>query len=371
MKCSRCLNEDPRYFYYFHGRYYCRKCIGYGQSKTLSNDIHVAKHVDYYLNYELTDLQKNISEMLVKRYQQHQDTVLKAVCGAGKTEMIYEVIRYALNLGQRVCFTTPRKELVIEIANRIKKQFFHIEPVVVYGGHSQKYEGQFVVCTTHQLYRYRYYFDLLILDEYDAFPYYHNEVLENMLKTSIRGHYIFMSATLEKGDINILSRYHRNPIPVPRCITIMSVIGLFLMLRQIKKYEHENKPVLVFVPTIAQTRQISRYLKIVSVAHGIASSKCDHIHDLIDQLKTHQLSAIVTTTILERGITIADIQVIVFHGEHKVFSKETLIQIAGRAGRIQPYVDGEVTIYTCRKTQAIKRCIKQLTQDNVLSAMNH
>ncbi len=370
MKCDRCLNEDPQYFYYYHGHYYCRKCIEYGKSRILSKEFDPGPQVDYYLNYELTPMQKAISKTLVERYQNHQDTVLKAVCGAGKTEMIYEVIKYALNKGQRVCFTTPRKELVIEIATRIKRQFKHIEPTVVYGGHSQTDEGQFIVCTTHQLYRYRHYFDLLILDEYDAFPYYHNEVLENILKTSIRGHYIFMSATLKEGDINILSRYHQNPIPVPRCIVALHAINIFLMLRQVKKYEHDNKPVLIFVPTIAQTKKVSRFLKIIAVNHGVASSKCDHIHGLIDRLKKHQLSAIVTTTILERGITIANIQVIVFHGEHQVFSKETLIQIAGRAGRIQPYVDGQITIYTCRKTKAIRQCIKQLTQDNVLSAMN-
>lgn len=369
MKCDRCLNEDENYFYNLHGHYYCRKCIGYGKSKILSDEYN-RQQVDYHLDYELTSLQKKVSAMLVERYQQHHNTILKAVCGAGKTEMIYEVIKYALNMGQRVCFTTPRKELVIEIAARIKQQFYHIEPTVVYGGHSDLDEGQFIICTTHQLYRYRHYFDLLILDEYDAFPYYHNEVLENILKTSIRGHYIFMSATLVKGDINILLRYHQNPIPVPQCIVASHVMIILLMLRLVKKYVYENKPVLIFVPTIVQTKLVSNYLKIISVKHGVASSQCNHIHSLIDQLKMHHISAIVTTTVLERGITIADIQVIVFHGEHQVFSKETLIQIAGRVGRIQPYVDGKITIYACRKTKAIKQCIKQLTQDNVLSAMN-
>ena len=106
--------------------------------------------------------------------------------GAGKTEMIYGVIEYALNLGHHVCLTMPRKELVIELAKRIQKQFFNIQPILVYGGHTECLEGQFIICTTHQLYRYPRMFDLLILDEYDAFPYRDNEVLENILMNSIK-----------------------------------------------------------------------------------------------------------------------------------------------------------------------------------------
>lgn len=368
MKCLRCLNEDPRYFYYHHGRCYCRKCIGFGKSQVISKTQIISLQVDYHLKYELTPLQKKISMELVKRYQKHRNTVLKAVCGAGKTEMMYEVIRYALNSGHIVCFTTPRKELVIELSDRFKRQFLNIDPVVVYGGHCQKTEGQFIICTTHQLYRYRNFFDLLILDEYDAFPYYHNEVLENMLKTSIKGCYIFMSATIEKGDIDILSRYHQYPVPVPRCFVGSACVNILRMLFKVRKYHQENKPVLIFVPTIMLTKRISRHLHLFCVPHAIATSQTSHIHEWIDQLKNHQIAAIVCTTVLERGITIPDIQIMVIYGEHCVFSKETLIQIAGRAGRIQPYVDGEVTFFAARKTKAIKACIKQLKHDNALSA---
>lgn len=370
MKCLRCLNEDPRYFYYFQGHYYCRKCISYGKSIEIPQVKTSYQNVNYRLKYQLTLFQEQTSKQLVKRYQNHQNTILKAVCGAGKTEMVYEVIKYALNLGHHVCFTTPRKELVIELSQRLKSQFLNIEPVIVYGGHSEQIDGPFVICTTHQLYRYRNYFDLLILDEYDAFPYYQNEVLENMLKTSIRGNYIFMSATVDKGDLNILSRYHHHAIPVPKCIVGVNLINTVLMLLKVKQYQREKKPVLIFVPTIEKTRQISKYLRLFSIKNAIATSHTQNIHLLIDRLKNHQLDAIVCTTVLERGITIANVQVIIVYGEHIVYTTETLIQIAGRVGRIQPYVDGEIMIFSCRKTKAINQCIKQLEQDNVLSVTN-
>ena len=50
----------------------------------------IIKTVDYQLDYELTPLQNNISRQLLQRYQQHLNTSLKAVCGAGKTEITYE-----------------------------------------------------------------------------------------------------------------------------------------------------------------------------------------------------------------------------------------------------------------------------------------
>ena len=367
MKCQRCLNEDPRYFYQYQGRCYCRKCISYGRSQE-SKPVHVFKNVDYHLQYQLTLLQQNTSKELVKRYQNHQDTILKAGCGAGKTEMIYEVVKYALNQGHRVCLTTPRKELIIELAKRVKNQFINIDPMIVYGGHSERTQGQFVICTTHQLYRYRHYFDLLILDEYDAFPYHHNEVLENMLKTSIKGNYIFMSATLKQGDINILSRYHQQLIPIPKCYVSSHLMITWMMLLKAKRYQKHHLPLLIFVPTIKQTQQIARFLRMLKIRYAIATSRSQHIQQKMKALALHQLDAIVTTTVLERGMTIADVQVIVYHGEHRVFQKETLIQIAGRVGRVQPYCDGEITIYAIRKTKEISQCIEQLQQDNALSA---
>ena len=213
MICPRCKNQDSQYFYTFKNITYCRKCVKIGSTCfSPSRSPSIIKTVDYQLDYELTPLQNNISRQLLQRYQQHLNTSLKAVCGAGKTEITYEVIKYALNQGQRVCFTTPRKELVIELAKRLQSQFKNISITTVYGGHSELVDGQFIICTTHQLYRYPQYFDLLILDELDAFPYVNNEVLIGLLQNSIKGNYIYMSATLTNQStrfINDIKRYLR------------------------------------------------------------------------------------------------------------------------------------------------------------------
>src|SRR5699024_10868656 len=53
----------------------------------------------------------------------------------------------------------------------------------------------------------------------------------------------------------------------------------------------------------------------------------------IKKFRKKHLHVLITTTILERGVTFPSIDVIVLHAGHKVFDEAALIQIAGRAGR--------------------------------------
>ena len=348
MICPQCKNQDPKYFHTFNNITYCRKCIKYGQPGKIAPVTNKKSNlsVDYKLNYQLTPLQQELSDNLLNRYQHHLNTTLKAVCGAGKTEITYAVIKYALNLGHNVCFTTPRKELVIELAKRLETQFLNISITVVYGGHTEKIDGQFIICTTHQLYRYPNYFDLLILDELDAFPYLNNEVLENILKNSIKGNYIYMSATLsDKPDLLMSKRYHSYPLDIPKCYLTSSFMMYLLSYKLVSTYIQEKKPVLIFVPTIRLTTIAYRYFKILGI-------------------KSNKLDALITTTILERGITVENVQVIILYGNNSIYSCSTLIQICGRVGRNKNYPTGTISIFTPYKTKAIKQCIETIKKDN-------
>ena len=87
-------------------------------------------------------------------------------------------------------YDAPR-ELVIELAERMKNAFKNATVVTVYGGHKNVLDGDIIVLTTHQLYRYNCFFDLLILDEADAFPFKDNEVLRNIFKNPPFSHEVF------------------------------------------------------------------------------------------------------------------------------------------------------------------------------------
>lgn len=367
MICPRCKNQDAKYFYTFNNTSYCRKCIhvGFTNSTPIKEVNKENLNANYKLNYQLTPLQKELSEKLLWRYRHNQNTILKAICGAGKTEITYALIKHALNNGHNVCFTTPRKELVIELAKRFSSQFTDCKITCVYGGNTQKTDGQFIICTTHQLYRYPNFFDLLILDEYDAFPYANNDILKAFVENSIRGNYVYMSATLlMKPDLQMTKRYHGHLLDIPKCHISSILVMYILTIIKVHKFKQAHKPVLIFVPTIKLTSVAYRYFHLAKLRVKTVSSKTPNIHDLIEQLQLGKLDALITTTILERGITIDNVQVIILYGNNQIYDSATLIQICGRVGRKINHPTGSINIYTPYKTKAIKECIATIEKDN-------
>ena len=69
---------------------------------------------------------------------------------------------------------------------------------------------------------------------------------------------------------------------------------------------------------------------------------------------------LITTTVLERGVTFADIDCVVLHADHQVFSKETLIQISGRVGRQLEYAQGNVILYSEYVSSKMKRAKQEI-----------
>ena len=194
LKCEKCGCDDERYFGIRNGKEYCRRCISFIGEMAKINVVK-KREIKENLKYPLSPAQEEISSLVRDNYASDKNTLIYAVCGAGKTELVYKTIAYALTNGKQVGLAIPRKDVVIELAPRIKEAFPEVKVVSVYGGHHKDLEGDIVICTTHQLFRYVSYFDLLIIDETDAFPYSNNESLMNMFDKSIRGNYIMMSAT--------------------------------------------------------------------------------------------------------------------------------------------------------------------------------
>lgn len=369
MICPRCKNNDKAYFQELNGRYYCRKCIQFGRvfidEETIVEGVESSCNGYFKLDYTLSEQQAMISKQLVERYKNNLDSTVKAVCGAGKTEIVFEVIQVALQNSQRVCFTTPRTELTKELYNRIIEQFFDVTINLVCGGCHDEINGQFIVCTTHQLFRFECCFDLLVLDEYDAFPYCGDMILNEILKKSIKGQAIYLSATMTQNDALVLSqRYHGHKIPVPVFVQTPFYVSILLCMHKIKQYRSKQKPVLVFVSNIEQTKRVMQFLQICSIRCNIVHSKIDQGLLVVEKLKQGKLDAIICTTILERGVTIENVQVIILEGEQRIYDYRTLIQIAGRVGRKINHPTGDVWIYGVYKTKGIRQCIEYIKQDN-------
>lgn len=373
MRCPRCQTTNPKYFAQINGRYYCRRCIPFGrvycdEELESQNFSTINKHVYYDLNYTLSPAQLRISKRLKENFELHKNSVIWAVCGSGKTELVYDSIAYALNHGLRVCITIPRKTLVEEIGERIRKQFVGIEPSLFYGGHQGDINAALVICTTHQLYRFHQCFDLLILDEIDAFPYRGDPLLKDLLFGAIKGNYIFMSATLdasEHQDAEVLilnRRYHLVDLSVPSWQFSFSGMWKRQVLYYLKKWK---KPTLIYVPRINDLALFNHWGQ--KWRYATVSSKSKDVSEYIDKLRNNDLDFIVTTTLLERGVTIEDVQVIVLEANHVVYTKEVLLQIAGRVGRSPRHPTGEVIFLSSQKTKAIKECIQTINELNQMS----
>lgn len=166
-----------------NGEQYCRECIGLGRICSSDYLIRVAdneifptlKNGGLTWKGTLTDLQKNVSEQLVSNFFDHQNSLVHAVTGAGKTEMMFALIAACLSQGGRACIATPRIDVVNELYPRFKEAFSLVKIGKYHGREYKDAEHErLTICTTHQLLKFYQAFDLLVIDEVDSFPYVEN-----------------------------------------------------------------------------------------------------------------------------------------------------------------------------------------------------
>ena len=371
------MNTDQEYFYHGSRGWYCRRCISFGRAlieeekEAVSLKEIPAGSEEYILQYPLTQAQARIASACAQ-YVKSGDILLHCACGAGKTEIVVQSIAEALKERKKVCFAIPRRQVVLELRERLAQYFPHARVIAVCGGHTAETDGDLIICTTHQLYRYYQAFDLLILDEPDAFPYKDNAVLHGIAASACRGHRIYLTATpdaelkdmKEKGIITELvlnRRPHGHPLPVPQ---IHTGFHLFLLIRLVRwTRQHRDHPRMVFVPTIAAAEGLGRFLCLFDKCM-ICTSRTENRDAVIERFRSCGNGLIVCTSILERGVTVSGTDVAVYNADHAVFDEASLIQIAGRAGRSFQKPDGDV-LFLCRtKSSLAEKCRRQLEEAN-------
>ena len=70
--------------------------------------------------------------------------------------------------------------------------------------------------------------------------------------------------------------------------------------------------------------------------------------------------SLITTTVLERGITLPRCHVLVVGADHPVFDAPTLVQIAGRVGRSADYRSGEVWFVSAERTEGQLQAVREI-----------
>jgi late competence protein required for DNA uptake (superfamily II DNA/RNA helicase) len=164
-------------------------------------------------------------------------------------------------------------------------------------------------------------------------------------------------------EVSIISRrYHGYPLPEPVFVRLDPLITLLKrqnvtapLLRKIKTSILRSAQLFIFVSRISDVEPLVNLLR-ENICPGIVqtkeidgvSSQESHRTLKITSFRQGAIRILVTTTILERGITIPFSDVIVMDADNERFQTHQLIQIAGRAGRSQEDPHGHV--WFCAKT---------------------
>ena len=375
MICKRCGNIDHNYFYKGHRGTYCRKCVSFKRlllEDELSEKQYDISYDSYQYSFEhpLTKYQKEVSDDCAL-YIDDYDILLKAVCGAGKTEIVVETISKYLKKGLKVCYAIARREVVIDLYGRFKKIFNSAKVIALYGGHTSEEVGDLIICTTHQLFRFYKTFDLLILDEVDAYPLSGNRELMNIALNSAKGHIIFSTATTNSflesflrdrdyKELNLFVRPSLKPLIIPR---VLYGPKLFLLIRMFIYLKEMSNQCIIFVSS----------KRICTIMYYLFNKfiNCTYVYsDLVDRdkninnFKNKKYQFIFATTVLERGITINDVNVIVLIFNKGVFDKSSLVQMLGRVGRNFNNPIGDAYILSSVLDDEIKQAIDDLKRAN-------
>ncbi|WP_018749990.1 helicase-related protein [Paenibacillus sanguinis] len=319
--------------------------------------------------------------------------LLWAVTGAGKTEMIFPLLRYVLNAGGRVLAATPRRDVVLELAPRIARAFPEDKAAVLYGGSPDRWEdARMIVSTTHQLLRFYHAFDLVIIDELDAFPYHNDPMLAFAAEAACKpeGRFILLSATpplamqraARAGRLphaKVPARFHGYPLPVPRRIDMVRLeqslhrqslpSGLLTPLRHSAQ---RGAQIFIFVTRIRQiapfTTLLRRYFPGLPIEG--TSSQDEHRAEKIVAFRNGKIRMLVTTTILERGVTVPKSDVYIVDADSDLFDEASLVQMAGRAGRSIEDPQGIVILASREWTRSQRGAIRQIKMMNAYAKQN-
>ena len=211
-----------------------------------------------------------------------------------------------------------------------------------------------------------------MIDEVDAFPFYNNHLLYQMAASSNKGSFILLSATaFEEVKLPqnfrrfvLNRRYHDHDLPVPKLFWMPDFLTLFVMLYYVKQWILKDSLVLIFVPEKKDLKTIYQFLSVFKIPSEYVSSESKHTSFVLERFRQHHFQVLITTTLLERGVTFENVNVLVFKANHPVFNVSTLIQIAGRVGRKPNYPTGEVYFFSRYVSKAMRLCEKRLKQKN-------
>ncbi|QBO35913.1 DEAD/DEAH box helicase [Periweissella cryptocerci] len=385
-RCRRCNTKHVRDWRIPNGAKYCGACIGLGRISD-NEEFWTITEPNQFVNPQPLTWEGQLTEQqqrVVTEVMGHQGNHLVwAVTGAGKTEMLFPIIEQALQQRKRVAVVAPRVDVVIELAPRLQAAFATTSMTVLHGRQTEPYAyTQLVLGTTHQLLRFRDAFDLLIIDEVDSFPFIGEPMLHVAARAAVKesGRTLYLSATpdhrtrAKKLTTSYLPlRFHGHLLPM----IVEKTVGNWRnqvkrnqlprrLVRQLQTYQKTGQRFLLFVPTVADLLPIAaliqKYCPVLEIltVHAKDEARLTKVQTMRD----HNVQGLLTTTILERGVTFPDIDVLILGADDQTFSPNALVQIAGRAGRKPSRPTGLVMALVSSKSWRVWSARQQIIKMN-------
>ncbi len=362
-RCYRCGNDV---LLNVNNSIYCNNCKEFGLVRE-GNYFYQLKPKKYEFKYkdklhelQLTPKQKWASKFIKSTIYSNDNCLIHAVCGAGKTEITFEAISMMLKKNKFVCFAIPRIDILYEVYERLNYYFYETQICILNSKEEKVQHGQVYIMTTNQIIKFKKAFDLIIVDEIDAFPFEYNIKYNFGVLNAKKDNssIVYLTSTPSKNFINskintyvINRRWHGNLLPVP-------IFIYFDLLSFIKKPQKEyltflnKRSTLLFICNINMGYKVESILKKLGIKLKFVHSKEEKRREYIQDFKEGKINVLLTTPILERGVTFKDIDVIVLDSDNILYSKSALIQIAGRVNRNKDYQNGKV--YFCYTTKTKK-----------------
>lgn len=357
LVCQRCGSRVEEEWHLPVGGFYCRECL---IMKRVRNDepLYYFPQEDFprqdILKWsgQLTPFQEQVSMGLLQAVDKKEPSLVHAVTGAGKTEMIYQVVAKVINRGGAVCLASPRIDVCLELYKRLQSDF---------------------TCKISLLHG-------------ESEPYFRTPLLYHAVNNCVKesGLKIFLTATstdeldnkVKQGELKRLSlprRFHGNPLVIPKPVWLsdfdkhLQKNRLVPKLRRyIEKQRETAYPLLIFASEIEKGERLKEILQraFPNEKIGFVSSATEDRLQQVQAFRDRELTILISTTILERGVTFPYVDVFVVEANHQLFTKSSLIQIGGRVGRSMDRPTGQLIFFHDGINRSIKKAIKEVKEMN-------
>lgn len=192
----------------------------------------------------------------------------------------------------------------------------------------------------------------------------------NIALSSARGRIIFSTATVDEQlkkvltsrkakSVELFVRPTHRPLSVPRLICLPELLSFFCVAYLMSLTANQC---IIFVPSRRKCRIfhliLSRFFSCTYVYSDLRERK-----ENIEAFRKGKYRFLISTTVMERGVTIAGVSVIIFHYAES-FDQSSLVQMLGRVGRSVHDGRGKSYLFCAKRSKEVRETLDYLKNAN-------